>query len=106
MYHYKAHCTRVVDGDTAELVVDLGFNISHKIRGRLLDVNAPEIFSGTDKDAGKAVKTYLESLILDKSVFVETYKDKMSFNRWIVTIWEPDGMNINNKVMEFCKTLL
>jgi hypothetical protein len=33
MYTYKAVCTRVIDGDTVELLINLGFNITHKIRG-------------------------------------------------------------------------
>jgi micrococcal nuclease len=42
MFEYKAKVDRVVDGDTVDFIVDLGFNIQTKIRSRLLGVNTPE----------------------------------------------------------------
>ena len=39
MYNYRATVLRVVDGDTVDLLIDLGFNISIKVRGRLAYVN-------------------------------------------------------------------
>ena len=42
MYEYRAKLKRVVDGDTVDFIVDLGFNIQTKIRSRLLGVNTPE----------------------------------------------------------------
>ena len=41
-YAYRAKLVRCVDGDTADLEVDLGFNLTAKIRGRLTGVNTPE----------------------------------------------------------------
>ena len=35
MYEYKAKVHRVIDGDTVDLIVDLGFGVHIKIRGRL-----------------------------------------------------------------------
>lgn len=105
MYQYNALCTRVIDGDTIELVVDLGFNISNTIRGRLLNVEAPEIFSGTEKEKGQAAKAFVEALLLNQTVIVNTYKDRMSFNRWIVEVKGLDGKNINEEIANYCKTL-
>jgi micrococcal nuclease len=42
MYEYKAELIRVVDGDTVDLMVDLGFNIQIKERFRLEGIDAPE----------------------------------------------------------------
>ena len=42
MFEYKARIKRIVDGDTLDLQVDLGFNIMINIRGRLVGVNTPE----------------------------------------------------------------
>ena len=42
MYEYRARVKRVVDGDTVDFVVDLGFNIHTTIRTRLLGVDTPE----------------------------------------------------------------
>lgn len=37
MYKYKAKVLKVIDGDTVDLLIDLGFGISYKQRIRLLD---------------------------------------------------------------------
>lgn len=108
-YAYRATCTRVIDGDTVELVVDLGFRVSTTIRGRLLDVYAPELFSGTEKDKGEHAKKYLEELVLNKpNLFVKTYKDKQTFNRWVVELFiknDVSAVYINEHMKSFCKTL-
>jgi len=43
LYHYRARLARVVDGDTYDLVFDLGFGARFKTRTRLLDVDTPEV---------------------------------------------------------------
>lgn len=104
MYTYKAQCTRVIDGDTAEFDVDLGFNVHHIIRGRFYGLNAPEIFRGDDEEKrkGHLVKEFVEDLILNKEVVVETHKDKMSFNRWIVHVFieGKDAVELIKEYME------
>ena len=42
MYEYRAKVKRIIDGDTIDFIVDLGFKINIEIRGRLLGVNTPE----------------------------------------------------------------
>ena len=42
MYNYNAICTRVVDGDTVDAMIDLGFGVHVKKRIRLAGINAPE----------------------------------------------------------------
>ena len=42
MYNYNAVCTRVVDGDTIDAMIDLGFGVHVKKRIRLAGINAPE----------------------------------------------------------------
>lgn len=105
MFTYTGIITRVIDGDTVEAVVDLGFQITHTIRVRLLNVNAPELFSGTARHLGAQAKTYLESLCLDKTVTIQTYKDRMTFNRYLATI-TIDTENINELMDAYCQTLL
>jgi micrococcal nuclease len=84
MYCYNALVTRVVDGDTLDLLVDLGFYTQMKIRVRLLGVDTPEIY-GVDKAAGVTAKQYVESLVLGRQVVVWTQKGD-SFGRWLATI--------------------
>ena len=42
MYQYKIKLDRVIDGDTIDCMIDLGFDISTKKRIRFLGINTPE----------------------------------------------------------------
>ena len=42
MYEYSAKLIRVVDGDTIDCMIDLGFDIKVRKRVRLAGINAPE----------------------------------------------------------------
>lgn len=96
MYRYNAICTRVVDGDTYEITVDLGFKITHSFRVRLEGINTSETY-GVSKESleythGIAAKEYVESIILGKDLIVETVKsstgaDKKTFGRYRAHIW-------------------
>lgn len=55
MYEYKAKLERVVDGDTLDLVIDLGFKMTTEQRIRLKGVDTPEIWrQKKDSDEYKA----------------------------------------------------
>ena len=41
-YFYRVTLDRIVDGDTVDVVIDLGFDVLHKARIRLHGVNTPE----------------------------------------------------------------
>lgn len=49
-FAYRGRLERVVDGDTFDLVVDLGFHIERLVRVRLKDVDTAEIY-GVDKES-------------------------------------------------------
>ena len=42
MYEYKAIVRRVVDGDTMDVTLDLGFDILYNNRIRLVGIDTPE----------------------------------------------------------------
>ena len=42
MFTYEAKVMRVVDGDTIDALIDLGFDIHKKIRIRMVGINTPE----------------------------------------------------------------
>ena len=42
MFEYNVKITRVIDGDTVDGMVDLGFSVYRKIRIRLYGINTPE----------------------------------------------------------------
>ena len=65
MYRYNAKVTRVVDGDTVDAEIDLGFDITIKKRIRLAEINAPESRTRNlaEKKAGLASKERLTQLL-------------------------------------------
>ena len=98
MYEYKAMITRVVDGDTFDMDIDLGFNIHIHERVRLLDVDTPEKF-GKEKDLGLEVKCYAINNFLNKEVIIKSEKadtaaETDSFGRWLVRVTLEDGRDI------------
>jgi len=65
MYRYNAKLDRVVDGDTIDAVIDLGFDITIKKRVRLGGINAPESRTRNlaEKKMGLAAKERLKELL-------------------------------------------
>ena len=65
MYQYIAKLIRVIDGDTVDALVDLGFDVWVKKRIRLYGINTPETRTRDleEKKAGIAAKERLETLI-------------------------------------------
>ena len=98
MYEYIAIVDRVVDGDTVDFYVDLGFSVGMKIRGRLSGVDTPE---RGHRDFVVATKKCRE--LLDKAVASFPYEGKLiirthktgKYGRWIVYI-----PNVNNTLAE------
>lgn len=73
MYEYRATVERVVDGDTVDLLIDLGFKIMYRHSCRLYGLNANE----SKTEAGVAAKAYLEALLpVGATVIVKTEKDR------------------------------
>lgn len=98
MYEYKAFIYNVVDGDTVDAEVDLGFQITMKMRLRLFDIDAPEKF-GPSKEAGMAAKAFIYDLIYGKEVIIRTEKDRSdSFGRYLATVFLGD-LNINEHMV-------
>jgi len=78
MYEYKATITKVVDGDTVDVTLDLGFDISYNSRIRLYGINTPESRTRDleEKKRGLAAKDrVLELCPVGASVTLKTVKD-------------------------------
>ena len=86
MYNYSAKVVRVVDGDTVDFDVDLGFKTTLRLRGRLVGVDTPE---RGHADWGKA-KDMLSDLLTehadeDGRIQIHTHKTG-KYGRWLVDI--------------------
>lgn len=95
MYRYKVkNVVKVIDGDTVDLELDLGFHLSTVERFRLATINTPERGKPGFKEAG----TRLAELISKGNVVAETGKDLETFRRWLVTLYVND-ININEQMI-------
>jgi len=77
-FFYQAKVDRVVDGDTVDLIIDLGFDILHKVRIRLHGVNTPESRTRDleEKALGLAAKDYVVDWLSEsEALYVRTLKD-------------------------------
>jgi micrococcal nuclease len=74
LYTYKGKCTKVIDGDTFEAMVDLGFNTWISITIRLNGINTPE---SRTKDKEEKVKGLAAKLRLQQ--IMEFNKNEFSF---------------------------
>ena len=75
MFEYKAKVKEIIDGDTYDLEVDLGFGVKIDKRLRLLDVDTPEV-TGELKDFGKFVEQYVaDQFAAAVEITVRTFKD-------------------------------
>ncbi len=99
MYHYKIKkINRIIDGDTVDLDIDLGFNISITQRVRLKDIDAAEIrtLDLEEKAKGLEAKEWLEKeLSREGEWIIETTKED-KYGRILGTLYligEPVTVN-------------
>lgn len=87
-WKYKATVLRVIDGDTMDFLVDLGFNLTHKIRVRIRDYDAPEM----KEERGLAAQAMAMQLMpIGTTLTLRTYKDASIYNRYEADIELSDG---------------
>jgi len=104
MYEYTCKVERVVDGDTIDVVLDLGFDILYKSRVRLYGIDTPESRTRNkdEKARGKMAAAFLEDAINNgKQVVIQTkLKDSRGkFGRVLGDV-VVDGININQSMID------
>ena len=79
MYEYRVkEVTKVVDGDTVDLILDLGFSLSKKERCRVAGIDTPESRTRDKKEKvyGLEAKAYLKGVLESADgLYVKTEKD-------------------------------
>jgi len=86
MFEYRCNVTRVVDGDTVDIDVDLGFGVwLHKERVRLYGVDTPESRTSDkeEKVYGNNAKNFVKNFLEGQEVILVTrkYDAKGKFGR-------------------------
>jgi len=102
MFTYKAVLKRIVDGDTIDVVIDLGFDIHYNTRVRLSGINTPECRTRDleEKKRGLAAKARLEELLEGDDLTIKTQLDKSGkFGRVLGEIFMKN-VSINDRLVE------
>ena len=111
MYTYYVHSLdRVVDGDTIDVVIDLGFDLFKKARVRLAGIDTPEKRTRNikEKELGLHASTWLEDQLLDITTYgrliIKTEKEKQSgkYGRMLGWLWaeeEQNDVSINEQMI-------
>lgn len=103
MWTYRAYATRVIDGDTVELEIDLGLRVTVTQTVRVAGINAPEVTTTAGRTAQAAVNVWMGlALIPDGAnakwpLTITTAKpdgngDK--YGRWLASISRADGRDL------------
>lgn len=96
-YLYKAEQTRVIDGDTLGVLIDLGFEAFVLQRLRLAQIDAPEI----DTPEGRATRNFLTEALADaRTVVLTTHKSDLH-GRYIAHVFSsPKKLTIDQCFQE------
>tara|TARA_B100001939_G_C16928531_1_gene612888 strand:+ start:1149 stop:1511 length:363 start_codon:yes stop_codon:yes gene_type:complete len=92
MYEYRCKLDRVVDGDTVDVDIDLGFGVwLRKQRIRLFGINAPESRTRDleEKKKGLAAKQFVVDFLDDEYLILktETYDATGKYGRILGSIF-------------------
>lgn len=103
MYQYKIKkITRIVDGDTVDLDIDLGFGITVSHRIRLKGINAPETktLDLEEKNKGIQARLWLEKeLSRSGEWIIETTKED-KYGRMLGTLYlVGDPVTVNERML-------
>jgi micrococcal nuclease len=102
MYTYNAELIRVIDGDTIEAMVDLGFHTWHKVTVRLYGINTPETRTRDlkEKERGLAAKKRLIELLKDGKFMLES-QGIGKYGRCLGVIYVEDfEVNLNRMLVQ------
>ena len=104
MYEYRCKVVKIIDGDTVDVDIDLGFGVwLHKERVRLYGIDTPESRTRDleEKKYGLAAKDFLTGMLDDDQIILKTHKDKTGkFGRILGELWRTS--NYTDKKSRVC----
>ena len=104
MYEYRCEIVRVVDGDTIDVNIDLGFDTwIHKERIRLKGIDTPESRTRDleEKKYGLAAKAFVEEQMpVGSDQILQTQKDKTGKFGRILGVFIVNNRNLNELMIQ------
>jgi micrococcal nuclease len=103
MYQYKIKkITRVIDGDTVDLDIDLGFGITISHRVRLKDINAAETRTKDLEEKAEGIKArlWLEKELSRKGEWIIDTTKEDKYGRILGTLYlVGDPVTVNERML-------
>ena len=90
-YIFNAKISKVIDGDTIDAIVDLGFSVKFETRLRLNGIDTMETHDkdSVKKELGLKAKSRVIELLLNKDVTLQSFKtDK--YGRYLADVYIND----------------
>lgn len=100
-YRYKAFVNKIIDGDTIDVRVDLGFSIFVDMRLRLNGIDTNELHSVDLEKRAKAIEARLHvaDRILNKDVELVTYKED-KYGRYLADVYYGENVLLNEELVD------
>lgn len=95
-YTYRGYLTRIVDGDTLRVTLDLGFGILHEEILRLRGINAIE----ASERGGKKATSGLQKILKNQDSFIVKTSSTDTYNRYLADIFLDDGTFVNQLLLD------
>ena len=102
LYNYTCKLDRVVDGDTCDAYIDLGFDVSVKKRIRFHGVDTWECRTRNkeEKVKGLAAKAFTKEFLEANKTFVLKSHGVGKYGRCLGTIWNADYSKCLNEELK------
>ncbi len=103
-YSYRVKSIKkIIDGDTFDCIMDLGFDVLLEARVRMMGIDTPESRTRDleEKKFGLLAKEYLTEKLATEDIIVTTEVDneKGKFGRILGWVWA-DGVNVNQNMID------
>jgi micrococcal nuclease len=104
LYTYKATVVRVIDGDSVELIIDLGFTVQWKSICRLYGINTPELRSknANQKTRAIAAKEFNKANLNEGSIVIIKSEELDKYGRPLVDIYcgKDNSIHLNASLID------
>ena len=90
MYTYQADLLRIIDGDTVDALIDLGFSVRVKVRIRMMGINTPESRTRNKEEKVKGLdskKRLVELLEANDNKFLMRSTEKGKYGRYLADMF-------------------
>jgi len=103
-YSYRVKSIKkIIDGDTFDCIMDLGFDVLLEARVRMMGIDTPESRTRDleEKKFGLLAKEYLTEKLATEDLIVTTEVDneKGKFGRILGWVWA-NGVNVNKQMID------